>query len=97
MHTWSGRKRVQAYEVALSNIRDTSEVVFDDYPRKQRVRIDEEFDFLCEIEKSSCMSRFLDNADTITALTDKHRVLLDRYHNLYDYPDFGLHRHTRLA
>ena len=84
-----GRKRVQAYELALSNTSDTSELVFEDYPREQRVRIDEETDFLCEIEKSACMSRFLDNADTITALTGKHRVLLDRYHSLYAYPEFG--------
>ena len=83
-----GRKRVQAYELALSSTRDSAEIEYDDYPATLRQRVDEEFEFLCQVEKSSCVSRFLEHADNIVALTEKHRILLGRYHSLYDFPEF---------
>ena len=83
-----GRKRVQAYELAISTTQDISELVFEDYPDSKRLRLGAEFEFLCQIEKANCLTRFLDHADTIVALTEKHHTLLGRYHSLYEYPAF---------
>ena len=83
-----GRKRIQAYELAVSSTPDTSELVFEDYPDTKRLRVDAEFEFLCQVEKAACLTRYLEHADTIVALAEKHHVLLGRYHSLYEYPTF---------
>ena len=83
-----GRNRVRSYELALSSTSDASELDYKDYPISSRLRTGNEFDFLCQVEKSSCIARFLEHADSIVALSEKHHVLFERYQSLFDFPDF---------
>ena len=83
-----GRKRVQAYELALAATPEAGHLEYEDYPSSLRLRAGEEFQFLCQVEKWACVSRILEQAGTVVAVTEQHRVLLDRYRSLYDFPAF---------
>ncbi len=73
-----GRRRVQAYEVQ-GTMR----------PSPVENGAARDLAQLCAVEERLCLSRFVEQSDTITALAQRYAYLLARYRSLYAYQRFA--------
>ena len=90
-----GRWRLQQYKNALNNLKPGEKVDYEDYPEEYLINEiypdQENPEFLCDIQISSCFNYLYENIENITPLIEEKFWYIERYEALMAFKHFTLY------